>query len=425
MSAQIQAVRGMNDILPAETTAWRQLEEAARRTFDAYGYCEIRFPIVEHTQVFHRLGDQTDVVEKEMYTFADRNGDSLTLRPEGTAGCVRSALENGLLHNQTQRLWYQGPMFRHEKPQAGRFRQFHQIGAEAFAMAGPDIDAEVIALTARLWRQLGLEGLTLELNTIGSGTARSRYREQLVGYFSQYERDLDEDSRRRLQKNPLRILDSKNPALTDIIANAPDITAALEPESQAHFDTLQALLHALDIPFRINARLVRGLDYYNRTVFEWTTQQLGAQGTVCGGGRYDGLVELFGGKPTPGCGFAMGIERLIALLKLQHESSMAVPHVYVISVDDADNAQALRLAEQLRDNLAGLRVLANCGGGSFKSQFRRADKSGAAIALILGSDERSAGTVSIKYLRDSRDQINVPQSALASLLTQEFRGLPV
>jgi histidyl-tRNA synthetase len=408
VSAPIQAIRGMNDILPIATPSWRALEDRVRRVFDAYAYEEIRFPIVEHTAVFQRLGAHTDIVEKEMYTFDDRNGDSLTLRPEGTAGCVRSAVENGLLYNQTQRLWYQGPMFRHEKPQQERYRQFHQIGAEAFGMAGPDVDAELICLTARIWRELGLQDLTLEINSIGSSAARATYRERLVEYFSRYPNDLDDDSKRRLDKNPLRILDSKNPALKDIIATAPSISEALDDESRAHFAELQTLLTDLGIAFKVNSRLVRGLDYYNRTVFEWTTRQLGAQGTVCGGGRYDGLVELFGGKPTSGCGFALGVERLLALWQQQTPTVRPAPQVFVISVDDPSSTAALRLAEGLRAELPALRVLVNCGGGSFKSQFRRADKSGAELALILGPDERQAGTVSVKYLREER-----PQTALA------------
>ncbi len=422
MTQSLQAVRGMKDILPAESPAWRRLEETARGVLERYGYREIRLPLVESTALFDRaIGDVTDIVEKEMYTFIDRNGDSLSLRPEGTAGCVRAGLEHGLLHNQSQRLWYSGPMFRHEKPQKGRYRQFHQIGAEAFGLAGPDVDAEMIAMTARLWHELGLDGLTLELNSLGTTAARAAYREELRCWFSERRDALDEDSRRRLERNPMRILDSKNPALAELIAQAPALESSLDAESREHFDRVQALLAAAGIPFRLNPRLVRGLDYYTRTVFEWTTTSLGAQGTVCAGGRYDGLVEQFGGRPTPAFGFAMGLERLVALLG--YATSDAATDVYVVAVGDRAFTAAFALAERLRHALPALRLELGCGGGSFKSQFKRADRSGARIALVLGDDEAAAGTVTAKFLRRESPQATValadlPQ-ALPRLLAQD------
>lgn len=375
-----------------------------RQLLERYGYREIRFPILEQTELFKRsIGEVTDIVEKEMYTFEDRNGDSLTLRPEGTASCVRACEQSGLLHNQQQRLWYAGPMFRHERPQKGRLRQFHQIGVETFGMAGPDIDAELIALTARLWRELGIaDALILELNSIGSSDARRRYRAALVDYLSAYRGELDEDSQRRLDTNPLRILDSKVPRTQELLIAAPVLGDFLDKASEAHFEELCARLEALGIPYRINRRLVRGLDYYGLTVFEWTTDKLGAQGTVCAGGRYDGLVEQLGGKPTPAVGFAMGMERLVLLLETlaAFPQGQASADVFVVAMGDAAERAALGLAEKLRDAHPGLRVLSNCGGGSFKSQFKKADKSGARLALVLGEDELARGEVAVKALRD-------------------------
>ena len=418
MSKPFQAIRGMNDILPGESAQWQRLEATVREVLAAYGYGEIRLPLVEKTELFTRsIGEVTDIVEKEMYTFADRNGDSLTLRPEGTAGCARACLEHGLLHHQTQRLWYAGPMFRYEKPQKGRYRQFHQIGVEAYGMAGPDIDAELIALTARLWRRLGIRDVTLQLNSLGSSAARAAYRERLVAYFTARRAELDEDSQRRLTTNPLRILDSKNSALRGVLADAPALLDHLDPEAQTHFDELRALLDAAGIVYEINPRLVRGLDYYSKTVFEWVTDALGAQGTICAGGRYDGLLEQLGGPATPGVGFAMGLERLVALLATTDPSaaeSAANPHVYLIRVGDAAQRDGLALAERLRDQLPELRLRMHCGGGGFKAQFRRADHSGAHYALILGDDEMASGRVALKPLRAAQgEQITLPREQVA------------
>ena len=425
MSKNIQAVRGMNDILPEETPAWRHLESVVRRLVDAYGYREIRMPIVESTDLFKRsIGEVTDIVEKEMYTFEDRNGDMLTLRPEGTAGCVRAALQNGLLHNQVQRLWYRGPMFRHERPQKGRYRQFHQIGVEVFGLEGPDIDAEHIMMTARLWKMLGLQDdVTLQLNSLGSSAARTAYRGILVEYLWHHVESLDEDSKRRLDSNPLRILDSKNPAMREIIDNAPKLNEHLDAESQAHFEQLCATLDAAGINYQINPCLVRGLDYYGKTVFEWVTDKLGAQGTVCAGGRFDGLVEQLGGKSVPAVGFAMGVERLVSLLELeQMPLHRYQPHAYMVLVGEAAQREGLVLAEQLRDALPQLRLETHCGGGSFKSQFKKADKSGAPLALILGDEEIENGTMGIKFLREKREQQQLPREQtnefLASYLAE-------
>ena len=414
----IQAIRGMNDISPEDTPYWQKLESNIRDVLGRYGYQEIRFPIVEKTELFKRsIGEVTDIVEKEMYTFADRNGDNLTLRPEGTASCVRAAIQNGLLHNQLQRLWYMGPMFRHERPQKGRYRQFHQVGVETFGMSGPDLDAELIMMTARLWKQLGLEGLELQINSLGTKESRAAYREELVAYFEQHKDQLDEDSLRRLESNPLRILDTKNPAMRDVVETAPKLMAHLDDESREHFEMLCGLLDDAGIAYRINPCLVRGLDYYTRTVFEWVTDQLGAQGTVCAGGRFDGLVEQLGGKSVPAAGFALGLERLLELVRdnLEPES---VPHVYLVLVGDAAQRRGLRLAEQLRDVLPSLRILVNCGGGSFKSQFKKADKCGAQLALILGDDELAQQTVGVKLLRDthSQDQETLTQELLPNWL---------
>ncbi len=419
MAKAFQAIRGMNDILPGESALWQGLEATAREVLAAYGYHEIRLPILEKTELFARsIGEVTDIVEKEMYTFADRNGDSLTLRPEGTAGCARACIEHGLLHHQTQRLWYAGPMFRYEKPQKGRYRQFHQIGVEAYGMAGPDIDAELICMTARLWRRLGLRDVTLQLNSLGSSAARAAYRERLVAYFAKHHDELDEDSQRRLQTNPLRILDTKNPALRTVVAEAPTLLDHLDAESRAHFEELRGLLDAAGVAYEINPRLVRGLDYYCKTVFEWVTDTLGAQGTICAGGRYDGLIEQLGGQAVPGVGFAMGLERLVAMLAASGHSGLDPhPHLYLILVGAAAQCQGLVLAERLREQLPTLRLRMHCGGGGFKAQFRRADHSGARFALILGEDEVKAGVVALKPLRESQnEQITLAQDQLAAHL---------
>ncbi len=421
--SKIQAIRGMNDILPTQTPVWQYIESIVRDTLRAYGYDEIRMPVVEQTDLFKRsIGEVTDIVEKEMYTFLDRNGDSLTLRPEGTAGCVRAAEEHGLLFNQTQKLWYAGPMFRHERPQKGRYRQFHQIGVECFGMTGPDIDAELIVLTARLWRTLGLlPHVELQINTLGSSEERARYKTDLVRYLEARLDQLDEDSRRRLQSNPLRILDSKDTGTQKVLEGAPTLQDYLGDESRTHFERLLALLDAMDICYRINPRLVRGLDYYGKTVFEWVTQSLGAQGTVCAGGRYDGLVEQLGGRPTPGVGFAMGMERLVLMLEtldLVPASVSSAADLYIVAVGEGVDGYGLRVAEQLRNEMPGLRILAHCGGGSFKSQMKKADRSGAALALILGQEEMEKGVVGIKPLRQSGEQQQVALSELASRLTQ-------
>ncbi|MBA2779381.1 histidine--tRNA ligase [Halomonas kenyensis] len=411
----------MNDLLPGQSALWQYFEGTVQALMQRYGYAEIRTPIVEQTALFARsIGEVTDIVEKEMYTFEDRNGDSLTLRPEGTASCVRAAMEHGLLHNQTQRLWYQGPMFRHERPQKGRYRQFHQVGLEAFGLDGPDIDAEVILLSARLWKELGLlDHVTLELNSLGSNEARAAYRDKLVAYFEQHRDQLDEDSLRRLSSNPLRILDSKNPDMAPMLADAPKLMDHLDAASREHFEALTALLEAAGIDYVINPRLVRGLDYYCRTVFEWTTTALGSQGTVCAGGRYDGLVEQLGGKPTPAVGFAMGIERLILLLdtlELVPQAALGELDLYVLPMDDGATAQAMLLAEQVRSELPELRLQLHCGGGSFKSRIKKADKSGARMALLLGEDELAEGRVTLKFLREERDQLSLAQDALAKTL---------
>jgi histidyl-tRNA synthetase len=422
MAKHIQAVRGMNDILPSESPYWHLLEDTCRRVFESYSFEEIRLPIVEKTDLFKRtIGEVTDIVEKEMYTFEDRNGDSLTLRPEGTAGCVRAGIENGLLHNQIQRLWYKGPMFRHERPQKGRYRQFHQLGVECFGMAGPDIDAEMIIMTDRLWREIGLDDLQLQLNSLGSSEARTAYRDLLVAYMEEHQDALDDDSRRRLHSNPLRILDSKNPAMQEIIANAPLLQDHLDDESRQHFESLRGLLDAAGVAYVINPCLVRGLDYYNRTVFEWVTDKLGAQGTVCAGGRFDGLVAQLGGRESSALGFAMGAERLVALMmefgSIQPDEA---PHAYLVMVGDETVKAGLVLAEHLRDQLPGLRLRSNCGGGSFKAQFKRADKSAARFALILGDDEITQGIIAIKNLREDKQQQTVRQDELAQILKSEL-----
>ncbi|MEA2120340.1 histidine--tRNA ligase [Halovibrio sp. HP20-50] len=422
---KIQAIRGMNDLLPSDSPRWQFFEAKVRQLMLRYGFNEIRTPIVEQTALFARsIGEVTDIVEKEMYTFDDRNDESLTLRPEGTASCVRAAMEHGLLHNQTQRLWYQGPMFRYERPQKGRYRQFHQIGVETFGFEGPDIDAEVILLSARLWQELGLmEHVTLELNSLGSSAARAAYRDTLVAYFEQHHDLLDEDSKRRLTSNPLRILDSKNPAMAEMLDAAPQLMDHLDAESREHFEQLTKMLEAAGIEYVINPRLVRGLDYYSRTVFEWTTTALGSQGTVCAGGRYDGLVEQLGGKPTPAVGFAMGIERLILLLEtldLIPDDALGGCDVYLLPMDDNATIAAISLAEQLRSELPALRLQLHCGGGSFKSRIKKADKSNAPMAILLGEDEIAEQAATLKFLRDDREQQRVPLAALGDTLRKAF-----
>jgi len=420
----IQAVRGMHDILPAQTPLWQFLEETVRDVFSRYAYQEIRMPLLEQTALFKRsIGEVTDIVEKEMYTFEDRNGDSLTLRPEGTAGCVRAGMESGLLHNQVQRLWYEGPMFRHERPQKGRYRQFQQIGLETYGMAGPDIDLEVILITARLWRQLGIPGLELQLNTLGTPEERNQYRQELVSYLAAHKDQLDEDGLKRMETNPLRVLDSKNPAMQALIESAPALMDHLSEESRQHFKQITDGLEAAGIEYVINTRLVRGLDYYSRTVFEWVTNLLGAQGTVCAGGRYDGLVEQLGGRATPAMGFAMGVERLVAVLEtLELQPFGGTVDAYLVLMGEAASTQGLLLAERLRDALPVLRLQTNCGGGGFKAQFRKADRSGASVALILGDDEITNGIISIKWLREAREQVTVKQNELAAFMDQHVVG---
>ncbi len=420
MSKVIQAVRGMNDCLPSETNIWQMVEAVLRRVVSNYGFSEIRMPIVESTALFKRsIGEVTDIVEKEMYTFDDRNGDSLTLRPEGTASCVRAGNQHGLLYNQEQRLWYTGPMFRHERPQKGRYRQFHQFGVEAFGIATADIDAEIISLSARLWKELGLSDVvTLELNTLGSNEERATYRDALVAFLTVHEDKLDEDSKRRMHTNPLRVLDSKNPDVQAVLTDAPKLSAYLGEESTAHFESLKARLDAAGIAYIINEKLVRGLDYYNRTVFEWVTSSLGAQGTVCAGGRYDGLVEQLGGKSTPAFGFALGIERLVLLMtSLEKVNDVRGPvDVYVAMLGDNVDIQANVLAEQWRDQVPNIRIQCHCGGGNFKKQMKRADKSGASIAIILGEDEIASNTATVKYLRGQKEQESVAMNDIANIL---------
>ena len=414
----MQPVRGMNDILPAETAAWQRLERVAREVCADYGYFEIRLPVLERTELFKRsIGEFTDIVEKEMYTFEDRGGDSVTMRPEATAGIVRACLSNGLLHNQRQKLWIMGPMFRYERPQKGRYRQFHQIGAEALGFPGPDVDAELILMSARLWGNLGLKGLSLKLNSLGTPESRANYRSLLVDYFRAHEPLLDADSKRRLAGNPLRILDSKNPELRDLISGAPLITEHLDPESADHFARLREHLDAAGIPYVLDPRLVRGLDYYSRTVFEWVTRELGSQDAVCSGGRYDGLVGQLGGSPTPAVGWALGEERIVELMRLQQlPDDRYTPDVYLVLAGDAAERAGLALAESLRNEMPGLRFEMNSGGGSLKSQMKRADRSGARYALLLGDDELERGTIGLKSLRDDVAQTEVAAEVLAEEL---------
>jgi len=417
MSQKLQAVRGMNDILPDEADRWLEFEEIVRSWLHEYGYRNIRTPLLEHTALFRRaIGEVTDIVEKEMYSFTDDlNGEHLTLRPEATASTVRAAIEHNLVYDGPRRLWYVGPMFRHERPQKGRYRQFHQVGAEALGFAGPDVDAELLVMCARLWRKLGLDGIRLHLNSLGSLPERIRHREALVAYLRDHAASLDADATRRLETNPLRVLDSKNPAMQPIVERAPRLLDFLGEASLAHFEAVRRLLDASGIAYDIDPRLVRGLDYYNLTVFEWVTDRLGAQGTVCGGGRYDGLFEQIGGKPVPAAGFAMGVERLLGLMQEAGRARhVRVPDVYIVHQGEAVAATAFAVAEQLRD--AGRSVVLHCGGGGFKAQMKKADGSGARLALILGEDEITAGEASAKPLRDERPQRRVPLAGLAAAI---------
>ena len=409
-----RTVKGMNDLLPATVRVWRHVEEVVRDVVESYGYAEIRLPLLEMTELFRRsIGEVTDIVEKEMYTFEDRNGESVTLRPEATASVVRAGITNGLLHNQRQKLWTSGPMFRYEKPQKGRYRQFYQIDVEALGYAGPDVDAELISMCARMWKALGLSRIDLDINSLGDAETRAAYRAALVEYFSAARAQLDDDSLRRLEQNPLRILDSKNPDMQALIAQAPVMSDYLDPASAEHFAGVKRLLDAAGVPYRVNPRLVRGLDYYNRTVFEWHTDALGAQGAVCSGGRYDGLVEMLGGRPTPAIGWAMGVERLVALFEAcGGRPAVTRQTVYVVAVGEAAERQAPALTESLRDALPSLAVEMNLGGGGFKAQLRRADRSEAALALILGEEEVQHGRVGLKPLRGGGEQVTVPRDRL-------------
>ncbi|MBW8186233.1 histidine--tRNA ligase [Shewanella nanhaiensis] len=424
MAKQIQAIRGMNDILPTQSPLWQKLETVLRETVAAYGYSEIRTPIVESTDLFKRsIGEVTDIVEKEMYTFDDRNGDSLTLRPEGTASTVRAGNEHGLLYNQEQRLWYMGPMFRHERPQKGRYRQFNQFGVEVYGIGTADVDAEVLMLSARLWEKLGIkEHVTLELNTLGDPAERATYRRALIEFLEQFKEQLDEESQRRMYTNPLRVLDTKNPEVQALLVDAPELMDFLGEESRAHFSHLCELLDAVGIQYVINPRLVRGLDYYNRTVFEWVTSSLGSQGTVLAGGRYDGLVEQLGGKDTPAVGFAMGLERIVLLLETLELTSdiPSTVDVYVTAMGDTSKIEAIKIAQALRSELPNLRVMSHCGGGNFKKQMKRADKSGAQIALVIGEDELANNQVAVKYLREKKEQELVARDGLATYIAKQI-----
>ena len=419
MAVKFQSVAGMKDILPEETPLWQDLEKVLREVVRSYGYAEIRMPAVESTSLFVRsIGEVTDVVEKEMYTFDD-NGDSLSLRPEGTAGCVRACIESGIIHNQERRLWYMGPMFRHERPQKGRYRQFHQFGVEVFGLAGPEIEAELILMIARIWRIFGIsDRLTLELNSLGTPEERVAYRASLVDYLRAHQDQLDDDSRRRMETNPLRVLDSKDPGVQEVLSGAPVLSSCFGEETRQRFERLQQILRDAGVPFRINERLVRGLDYYSHTVFEWVTDALGAQSTVCGGGRYDGLVEQLGGHSTPAVGFAIGLERMVLLLKTLEACSAApaAADVYLCAMGDEAVRRSFILGEQIRSEVPGIRLLTNCAGGAFRKQFRRADQSGAAFALILGESELEQGMVGIKDLRQGTEQRNVPWGEAAAEL---------
>ncbi len=423
-SQSIQAIRGMHDVLPEQSPLWHYVEQNIREVLSAYGYNEIRLPIVEKTALFKRaIGEVTDIVEKEMYTFEDRNGDSLTLRPEGTAGCLRACLEHGLLHNQVHRLWYLGPMFRHERPQKGRYRQFYQLGVETYGMAAADIDTEIITLATRLWKNLGIaDKLQLQLNSLGTIEERARYREKLVEYFNHYQDQLDEDSQRRLTTNPLRILDTKNPKMKTVVENAPSLMDYLGDESRSHFQMLTDNLDTLGICYQINPRLVRGLDYYSKTVFEWVTDELGAQGTVCAGGRYDGLIEQLGGKNNYAIGFALGMERLLSLVELLDDVPIASSvDVYMIRVGEKAEKQGLVFAEKIRDQLPQLKLQVNCNAGSFKSQFKKADKSGAKFAIIIGEDEADNNNIAVKFLREIQPQQTLSYKAAIEFLDTQLK----
>jgi histidyl-tRNA synthetase len=418
MAVKFQTVTGMKDVLPQESPLWQKVEHILKSTVSSYGYSEVRMPIVESTSLFVRsIGEVTDVVEKEMYTFDD-NGDSLSLRPEGTAGCVRACIEHGIIHNQERRLWYTGPMFRHERPQKGRYREFHQFGVEIFGVSQPEMDAEVILLTSRIWKKFGIQDrLVLELNSLGSSEERARYRDSLVEFLKAHEDVLDEDCRRRMYTNPLRVLDTKNQDIQKLLADAPKLSDCFGDETKQHFSRLKEILDANGIAYRINERLVRGLDYYNNTVFEWVTDALGAQGTVCGGGRYDGLVEQLGGQPSPAVGFAIGLERFVLLLQTIGYSDVEnTVDVFFCAQGDEAVKQSFAICENIRNDIPDLRLMLNCSGGNFKKQFKRADKSGAAYALVLGETELADGIIGIKNLRQESDQINVKLSELTNEL---------
>ena len=423
MSNKPKTVRGMNDILPDVAAKWRYLEGEVERVIEAYGYRQVRLPLLEHTDIFRRsIGEVTDIVEKEMYTFDDA-GDSLTLRPEATASMVRAGITHGLFHNQKQKLWTVGPMFRRERPQAGRYRQFHQFDVEAMGYEGPDIDAELIIMSARMWQRLGIDRIRLEINSLGAAESRARYRDALLEYFNSVKSQLDEDSIRRLDKNPLRILDSKNPEMRDVVAGAPVMLDYLDEESAEHFAGLQALLDAAGVVYEVNPRLVRGLDYYSRTVFEWVTDALGAQNAVCAGGRYDGLVEKLGGRPTPAIGWAMGVERFVALYEAcGGQVPETGPDVFLVAVGEGTREKAFALAEELRDALPAARFETNLGGGSFKAQMKRADKSNAAYALVLGEQELADERVGVKPLRSNDEQENVALEELVATLKDKLSG---
>ncbi|WP_119394309.1 histidine--tRNA ligase [Salinibius halmophilus] len=426
--AKITGIRGMNDVLPGDSARWQYLENIVRHLLAQYGYQEVRTPVVEQTPVFTRgIGEVTDIVEKEMYTFEDRSGDSLSLRPEGTAGCVRAMIENGLLHNQTQKVWYQGSMFRYERPQKGRYRQFNQIGVETFGLTGPDIDAELIVLTARLWKALGIDhAVTLQLNSLGTSEARANYKAALVDYLNSRKDQLDEDSQRRLSTNPMRILDSKNPQTQALLSEAPSLLDWLDEESKEHFAGLTSRLDACGVSYEVNPRLVRGLDYYGKTAFEWVTDALGAQGTVCGGGRYDGLVEQLGGKSTPAVGFAMGVERLLLLIEALNqfpEDLTSTADVYIAVMGEKAEQVVMPWAERLRTDAPNLRIVAHNGGGGFKAQMKKADKSGAHFALIIGDDEVANEQVAVKDLRGDAEQVSLPLADVANHLITKIDGV--
>lgn len=422
MAKNLQSVRGMRDILPDQSASWQYIENTARELFTSYGYHELRTPIIESTDLFKRsIGDTTDIVEKEMYTFEDRNGDSLTLRPEGTASTVRAGIQHGLFHNQQQRIWYIGPMFRHERPQKGRYRGFYQAGIETYGIDGPEIDAEVIAIAARFWKKLGFQKVRLEINSLGSDEARQNYREILIEYFSKHQDLLDEDSQRRLHKNPLRILDTKNPKLRELVENAPNLLDYLDDQSKEHFASLKKRLDIMEIKYIVNPRLVRGIDYYNRTVFEWITEDLGAQGTICAGGRYDGLVKQLGGRATSACGFGLGLDRLQLLVEEQGlDQSNNNPHAFLVMSGDEAELTGTALSEKLRDTHPALRLMVNAGGGSFKSQLKRADKSAAAYALILGETEVESEQIVIKPLLNSGEQQTISIDDLSDFVEQQI-----